>query len=217
VLLQKGHDEVCFPDGWRNVEVLDALGHRFSHDADTRQCMMRSLSFAWRAFWRNYTLATRALGMKSRLRLHSRAVTPVLKFRMPRWIWSAASASEIKKNHGRMINSMLKLIKGQDETWREFTTRRNVILQKAASKPWDVLWKKVIHDWQRHLDRHPESVTSKMRCTATLQGQANDIVRTMQMMKGNRSALKARRFSGVPKQTMEALRKERVGGGHSAF
>jgi hypothetical protein len=94
VFLPKGHAEHVPPVGWKLVQQLDALGHRLDSSADSKPCMMRTISMAWAAFWKNYNMVSRALGLSrpdadsssglSRLWSGSAARVGSGKFRLPR-------------------------------------------------------------------------------------------------------------------------------------
>jgi hypothetical protein len=121
VFLPKGHAEYVPPVGWKLVQQLDALGHRLDSSADSKPCMMRTISMAWAAFWKNYNMVSRALGLSSRCRLFQRAVSLVVRFRCPRWIWQISAAKTLKQQQSRMLGSLMSFA---PEAWR--------VLQRAG-------------------------------------------------------------------------------------
>jgi hypothetical protein len=131
VLLPRGHPVVALPPDFKQVLVMDALGHRIASDGNCAPCVAKSLHGSWQAYCRNFGKLTRGFTAHSRCQLFSRVVAPCMHFRYPRWTWTKCLAATLRRQQSRMLGPLLKMLKLPTESWQAFWVRRQVVLTKA--------------------------------------------------------------------------------------
>jgi hypothetical protein len=142
------------PGGWLHSPLVDCLGQRVSSDCKSSICINKTLASAWAVFWRKWNRAVQAQSLESKGTLFSRAVASVVEYRMPRWSWTAEAVAIFILQQGRMLATMVGARKTQEETWRQWMTRRRQLIGAMKTQAWDSLWAKRTASWQRHLARH---------------------------------------------------------------
>ena len=91
-------------DVWKQVTVMNVLGHLVADDCSPRPCFQKAKAAAWAGCWAN---ASHAMGDKlsaaTRLRLIDRAARPQFEFRFTRWPPSMQLERDIDAFHRKLI------------------------------------------------------------------------------------------------------------------
>jgi hypothetical protein len=130
MLLPMGYLVGTLPEGYKLVQVMDALGHRIAHDGNCAPCVAKAIHSSWQAYWRNFGKLTRGFSARARCQLFSRAVSPCMRYRFPRWTWLKTLATTTRRQQS----------KDHGESWQAFGKRKQAVLSTARCIWWDEEW-----------------------------------------------------------------------------
>ena len=138
------------------------LGAIVSHDNSPWPDYWHLHQQAWKAFFANCCRpAVKKCGLRSKMRLLSRTVVPLVDFRSSRWPWSTNICRSQDALQKRMVSIILGIRKDDLESIEGFVSRRGRISAEHARRAglWSSRHRDRVLSWHAHVLREANSAS----------------------------------------------------------
>ena len=118
IMVCSGLDFGCVGNEWKQVEVLNMLGHFVSHNSGCTHDWWRVKPVMWAVFWKNSgSVQMHDFNFETKLSLLMRTVFCVVNWKFSRWPFSKTIAVEMDSMQVNMVSILSRLPKLDSEDW----------------------------------------------------------------------------------------------------